>query len=573
MTRRWGRYEISGSRVRAVWPELDAGLRLVVDGRPLEPALARVEEGRDRLSWWLAGEGVEVACRATPDGRVQATVAGRGRLQRVDLEQWARGPGLGQPTVGDGWFAALEHPAAEGLGLAVDVDLSRGAYATPVAVVRDAPAGHELSALWDELDRVRARPPGLVVLANNWYQLGYVGRMDEASVAAEMEGFRDGVPVALDWYCLDDPWDGAWEDATGIWGRMDPRRFGGGLEALQARGPVGLWISPWGGYFDRHDHRVAWGRAHGFEVTAGTWPRLCLAGDHYRAHVAESMGRFTAAGVGYWKIDGVHFDCADGGHGHRVGPGGQTDQMDRFAALLGGVRAVNPATVLAFTSGSNPSPWWLQHADFVWRGGLDDDAPDELPGSRHDRFATYIDTCLDALRTTGVPVSSIVTFSLIQNQAVAYRDDAAGLDEWERHCWFLAGRGTHHHDLYVAPDSLSREEWAVLARALAWARAHERTLARSRMVGGRPQAGEPYGFVSTSAAAGEAIVCLRNPSAQAQGVRVEVGGDLLDVEPVWGPPVVADGAGHVAAELAPFEVALVTARWRRRPGRRPGPPG
>lgn len=568
MTRRWGRYEIDdGGGVRAVWPEVDAGVRLVVDGRPVHLRPVDVRERADQLSWTLAGDGVEVTCGAFPDGTVQALVAGAGCLQRVELERWTAGPGLGQPTIGDGWFAALEHPAAEGLGLALDVDLSRGSYLTPPLVVREASRGQELSALWDELDRVRARPPGLVVLANNWYQLGYVGRMDEASVGAEMDGFRDDVPLDLDCYCLDDPWDGSWTAEAGIWGRLDPTRFPLGLGALQARGPVGLWISPWGGYFDRHDARVAWGREHGYEVTEGTWPRLCLAGDRYRAHVASSMAAFTAAGVGYWKVDGVHFDCGARDHGH----GGQTDQMDRFAALLGGLRTPHRETVLVFTSGSNPSPWWLQHADFVWRGGLDDDAPAEFGGGRHDRFATYIDSCLDALRPTSVPVSSIVTFSVVENQAVAYRTDGGGMDEWERHCWFLAGRGTHHHDLYVAPDSLSRPEWDALARVLAWARAHEKTLARSRMVGGRPQAGEPYGFVSTSAAEGQAVVCVRNPSAAAQGVRVDVGGEMTDVEPVWGPPAVADGAGYVAAELGPFEVALVTGRWR--PGSRPDPGG
>lgn len=575
MTRRWGRYEVSEDHVTPAWPVAGAGVRVVVDGRDVDLAVVGVDGREGRLAWTMEGAGVAVECVATPDGEASATVSGTGRLQRIDLERWAVGPGLGQPVLGDGWFAALEHPAADGLGLALDVDLGRGPYVSPKAVVRAAPAGQELSALWDELDRVRARPPGLVVLANNWYQLGCMGRMDEASVAAEMEGFRSTVPVPLDWYCLDDPWDGAWAPETGIWGRMDPGRFGGGLGALQAAngGRVGLWISPWGGYFDRHDARVNWGRDDGFEVTDGAWPRLCLAGDRYRAHVAESMGRFTAAGVGYWKIDGVHFDCDDRAHGHAVGPGGQTDQMDRFAALLDGVREAarpGPDPVLAFTSGSNPSPWWLAHADFVWRGGLDDDAPAEFAGGRHDRFATYIDACLDALRTSGLPVSSIVTFSLVENQAVAYRTEDAGLDAWERHCWLLAGRGTHHHDLYVAPDSLSRAEWDVLARALAWARAHERTLARSRMVGGRPQAGEPYGFVSTSATEGQAIVCLRNPAATPQAVRVDVGGRIEDLEPVWGKAT-ADGPTAVAAELGSLEVALATGRWQ--PGARPGPPG
>jgi hypothetical protein len=335
---------------------------------------------------------------------------------------------------------------------------------------------------------------------------------------------------------------------------------------------LGLWVSPWGGYFDRHDLRVAWGRQHGFEVEdrgrgpddpAGPggpgaaayppWDRLCPAGDAYGRHLAESMARHTRAGVRYWKIDGVQFDCARTDHGH----GGRTDQMDRFAALLQSVRSADPGAVLTFTSGSNPSPWWLRHADFVWRGGLDDDAPESYDGGRHERFATYIDGCLDALRHSTVPVSAVVTFSVVENGARAYRDEGEGLEAWERHCWLLVGRGTHHHDLYVAPDSLSEGEWAALAAALRWARANQAVLARSRMVGGRPQPGEPYGFLSD--AGGEAILCLRNPRAVAQPLPLAFAAGLGGVEVAYGrqgavPPAVGPAS---EVELKPFEVVVV----------------
>lgn len=544
-----------------------SGLRLLVDGREV---LGRdLERRRDNRSWRLEGEGLAVdAVVEVLDGRTLTTltISGRGHVARVDAAPCQDAPGPGHPALGDGWFAALEHPGADGFGLAVDHDLATGPLHVPPLVLGHTAPGLELSALWDEVDRVRARPPGLIVLANNWYQLGYAGRMEESTVAAELDGFAR-LPVDLDFYCLDDPWDGNWTEASGLWGRMDPARFPRSLAPLHANGTgIGLWVSPWGGYFDRHDARVAWGRDHGFEVHEGSWPRLCPAGDRYGRHLRESMSSFTAAGVRYWKIDGVQFDCPSTAHGHATGAAGTTDQMDRFASLLAGVRAVDPSTVLTFTSGSNPSPWWLKHADFVWRGGLDDDAPAEFDGGRHERFATYIDSCLDALRGSGVPVSSIVAFSLVENGAVGYREEGDGPDAWARHCWLIVGRGTHHHDLYVAPDSLTSREWDALAGALRWARAHQRVLARSRMVGGRPQAGEPYGFLSTDNTTGEAIVCLRNPSARAQPVAIDLGGQLTDVEQVFGR-----GARWPVGDLDPFEVVVVSGRWR--PGTRPGPRG
>ncbi|MFP5318486.1 MAG: hypothetical protein ACLGI2_09335 [Acidimicrobiia bacterium] len=578
----WRRYVVDPERgVRADGGE---GPAVVVDGVEPDLACTAVTDGPERVSWRLEGRGVAVEVTATGDVgtgvvHTDVTVAGTGRLERVDVERGATVAGLGQPVLGPGWFAGVEHPGAEGLSLAVDVALERaGPYRLPPAVAGRAEPGFELSALWDEVDRVRARPPGLIVLANNWYQLGYVGRMDESTVGEEVRGFEAVAAthdLPLDFYCLDDPWDGQWEPATGLWGRLAPDRFPGGLDRLLGglgegvRG-LGLWVSPWGGYFDRHDFRVAWGRDHGYETEAGPpWDRLCPAGDAYGRHLAESMARHTAAGVRYWKIDGVQFDCARTDHGH----GGRTDQMDRFAALLDGVRAVGPGTVLTFTSGSNPSPWWLRHADFVWRGGLDDDAPESYEGGRHERFATYIDGCLDALRTTTVPVSSIVTFSVVENEARAYRDAGEDPVAWARHCWLLAGRGTHHHDLYVAPGSLSEGEWAALAEALRWARANQAVLARSRMIGGRPQAGEPYGFLSEHGA--EAVLCVRNPRAVPQAMALGEAAGLVDVEPVFprgrreALPTTLDAATVV--ELGPFDVLVVSARGRRTA--RPGPPG
>ena len=604
-------YTVADGVVRAVavnaTPVEDRGFRLVVDGRSVDAsqlALAgepRVSGDGSKASWRLTGNGlaVEVTVEAERDAPVIRTrlgLSGGGRLEEVDVERW--GPdalppppspadhALGQPLWGTGLFAGLEHPGAENrvtaagasMGLPVAVDLASRPWTSPALAVGSSAPGDERSAFWDELDRLRANPPRMVVLANNWYQLGYVGRMDERSVRAELEGFaavaaRHALP--LDCYCLDDPWDGEWAPEHGLWGRMAPSRFPGGLPALQASvdgrvGGIGLWLSPFGGYYDRHDARLAWGARQGYEIQGGSWPCLCPAGERYRRHLAQALTGWTAAGVRYWKLDGVQFDCAEVGHGHPVGPGGRTAQMDRFAALLDRVREVNPAAVIAFTTGSNPSPWWLRHADFLWRGGLDDDAPAEYEGGRHERFATYIDACLDALRHTALPVSAIVTFSVVENQARAYREEAGDAHAWERHCWFLAGRGTHHHDLYVAPDSLSEREWDALARALRWARANQGVLARSRMVGGRPGAGEPYGFVS--AAQGETVLCLRNPAGRAQKLTLagwELGGSAHDLTAVWGRagavPRELGGQDTAVVELEPFEVVLVSGRWQ--PGR------
>jgi hypothetical protein len=576
------RYQVVDGRPRTVaigdvavnGPEIT----LTVDGRPISDADLEPSEVVDTgagLTWTLAGAGLTVRMTVEAGAslaRKWAAITGRGRLERVELDRWdgvpLTGPhstgepvpynagavGLGQPVFGPGFFAGIEHPVAEnlvgaGLSLPVAVDLGDEPYVTPPAVV----GAGGLEEFWDHVDTLRPVPPRLVTLANNWYHLGAPGTMDEASVRAEVDGFaavaaRHDLPI--DFTTLDDGWEGDWDDATGIWGRMAPARFPSGLAPLGGR--IGLWLSAFGGYGERRAARVAWGGAHGFEVDPRT-KGLCPAGARYRAHLAQVLRDWTAAGVGYWKLDGVSFTCEEPDHGHPVGAGARTAQVDAFRDLVAGIRAVRPDAVVVFTIGSHPSPWWLADVDFVWRGGLDDTEA-EHPGTRLDRFDTYIDACLQAYRPAAMPVSALVPFAFVESEAASYRDTADG---WARHCWLAAGRGTLHHDLYVAPDSLSDGEWAVLAEALRWARDHQHVLARSRMVLGDPAAGEVYGFAARRGDAG--VLCLRNPAAEPQPVAAGWA-DLLGFEPatfraVYGPSPA--GAGPLT--LDPFQVLVMTA--------------
>ena len=580
---------VDGREVPVEGPEVV----VTVDGRrwsDADLAASDVEVAGDGrgLAWTLSGGAggltvrvVVEADRAAGVVRKRAEVSGRGRLSVIELERWPGLPcrgfettgepvpynagavGLGQPVFGPGLFAGVEHPVAENLvgaggsgatlALPVVADLGGRPWPSPGAVV----GAGGLEEFWDYVDTLRPNPPRLVVLGNNWYHLGATGLMDEASVRAEVAGFdavagRHG--LAFDFVCLDDGWEGEWGPCTGLWGRLAPTRFPSGLAALGGR--IGLWLSPFGGYGERSAARAAWAGAHGFELD----PRggLCVAGTRYRAHLADVLTRWTEAGVGYWKLDGVRFDCPDLGHGHPVGPGARTAQVDSFRGLVDGIRAVRPDAVVIFTIGSHPSPWWLSTVDFVWRGGLDDTTA-EHPGSRLDRFDTYIDTCLQAYRPAALPVSALVTFSVVESAVAGYRGDDSGPQGCARHCWLAAGRGTLHHDLYVAPDSLSDGEWAVLAEALAWARGRQPVLARSRMVLGDPAAGEVYGFAARSGTG--ATACIRNPAPRAQTVDCDwrsllgfPAGTPLTLTARYGP---SPEPGSLT--LAPFDVAVLEA--------------
>ena len=539
-----------------------------------------VEHHERRLSWVLiAPDGaltITVVVEADAGAgvvRKWAEVSGRGRLEHVELDRWdglpVDGPagtgepvpynagpvGLGQPLFGPGFFAGVEHPMAENIAtsqgatfaLPLAFDLGPEPDRTPATVV----GAGGLDDFWDYIDTLRPVPPRLVTLSNNWYHLGAPVTMDEVSVKAEIDGFagvaqRHGLD--LDFVALDDGWEGEWEAGTGLWGRMAPSRFPSGLPTAGAR--IGLWLSAFGGYGARRDARLAWARTQGYEIDRSL-NVLCAAGRRYRAHLVDVLTRWTEAGVGYWKLDGMSFTCSETDHGHVTGAGARTAQADLFLDLVGVIRRIRPDAVVAFTIGSHPSPWWLSAVDFVWRGGLDDTAARQ-PGSRLDRFDTYIDTCLQAYRPAAFPVSALATFSIVESEAASYRGEDSGLDGWSRHCWLAAGRGTLHQDLYVAPDSLTDDEWAVLAGALAWERRHEAVLARSRMVLGDPAAGEVYGFVARRR--DRAVACLRNPSARPQPIDADWPA-LLGFRPTSLSP----RFGRLADVLQPLDVLIVEA--------------
>jgi len=146
-----------------------------------------------------------------------------------------------------------------------------------------------------------------------------------------------------------------------------------------------------------------------------------------------------------------------------------------------------------------------------------------------ERFATYIDGRLHLYRPCAVPVSSLVTFSLVQAPGATYESAGESAADWERHCWLMVGRGTLHHDLYVAPDSLTLRQW-------------------------------------------EAFLCLRNPAATRQPatfaprwVLAVDAAAVLELEPVWGSaelPARTAAADRLDLELDPFAVLLFTATLR-----------
>ncbi|MBN1442176.1 MAG: hypothetical protein JXA90_05670, partial [Planctomycetes bacterium] len=322
-----------------------------------------------------------------------------------------------------------------------------------------------------------------------------------------------------DSFTLDDGWDFDWDAETLIWGRLHRQRFPGGWDALQEAGAeadigVSLWFGPIGGYSYR-PKRIAFAETAGFEIQSG---KLCLAGPRYRRHVVESFSRWAREGMDYIKVDGFWPDCQDASHGHPVGPGGTIAQMDALIETFAAWRRARADLLIGYTSGSNPSPFWLQHADFLWRGGHDDSHAGA--GTPFDRHHTYLDSVLQLHRTTDMPASAFVTFDIVQHR-IAGGDDAV----FERGFWWLAARTSLHHDWYIQASDITLDQWKMLARAAKWAKGHEKLFRFGRMVGGDPSKAEVYGFSAWDGEKG--TLALRNPSGEPRSLESSLGELLL----------------------------------------------
>jgi len=507
-----------------------SGKRCIVVLRGKGLRLRMISEMHPREWWttrWLEVEGA------------------KGKLAAVTLAAWpskeATGPqspgaigvpgsgfpgGCGQVVYTQDLFLGIAHPGAANLVTSGSISCRIPAYddllsgkpvRTRALVIGAGEAGDARRAFHGYIDKTRAVPSRMICLVNDWYWANKDKPVEALSALARMKA-ETGVPI--DSFTLDDGWDLDWDKTSGIWGRLNRQRFPGGWGSLVEAGHpaninVSLWFGPIGGYGGR-ENRIDFGKKMNYEINGD---KLCLAGPRYQAHVVESFSRWAAQGMDYIKVDGFWPDCQQPDHGHPVGPAGAIFQMDSLMKVFSAWRQARPGLVIAYTSGSSPSPFWLQHADFLWRLGADDSHAGV--GEPFDRNNTYLDTCLQLHRTTEMPISAFVTFDIVQNR-VAGNQDAA----FERGLWWLSARTSLHHDWYVQAGDLTTERWKTLARAIGWAKGHEKEFAFSRMIGGSPARGEIYGF--SAFREGRGTLALRNPSAETKAMEATPA-DLLEL--------------------------------------------
>jgi hypothetical protein len=429
----------------------------------------------------------------------------------------------GSPIEGDTWFVGFEHPLSVGrvdqgratATLPRELPLRAGTALVVSSVVGTTSYGQRRRRFLQYIERERAHPHRSFLHYNSWYDIGYFSKYDEAAALAVITAYGTELAerrgVQLDSFLFDDGWD----DPQTLWRFHDgfPQGFTQLREATARYGAApGVWMSPWGGYGEPREERVAYGKEQGYETIEG---RFALSGPSYYRRFRETCHTMIREyGVNQFKFDGT-------GNAARVIPGSQFDSdYDAMIHLIGDLRSAQPDLYVNLTTGTYPSPFFLRYADSIWRGGRDHDFAGV--GSNRQRWITYRDG--DTYR--GIvqkgplfPLNSLMLHGLIYaTHARDLNTDLGGDFTAEIRSYF--GTGTQLQEMYVTPSLLTTEDWDSLAEAAKWARRNSDVLVDTHWVGGDPQNLEVYGWAAW--ADGKGTLVLRNPKDEPQSYTFDV---------------------------------------------------
>jgi hypothetical protein len=492
-------------------------------------------------------------------------------LQFADAGATIDGNVKGSPIVSGTMYYGFEHPLSTAsvtggnvtASLVRTLPLQAGQSVTYSSVIGDSQPGQLRRTFLAYLENERPRRYKPFLHYNSWFDLGYGQRFDEAGALDRINAFGKELTVKrnvqFDSFLFDDGWD----DTKTLWG-FNPGFPNGFTEAGKAAAKyhagVGVWLSPWGGYDKEKKERIAYGRAHGYEIMQDGY---ALSGPKYykqfEATCQEMIARYN---VNQFKFDGT-------GNADRVFPGSAFDSdFDAALHLIEGLRKQKPDLFINLTTGTTASPFWLFYADSIWRNGEDHDFTGE--GTPRQRWTTYRDAQTYkniVLRGPLFPLNSLMLHGIVYARSAKDLGTDPGNDfSDEVHSFF--GSGTQLQELYITPSLLSAANWDTLATAARWSRTHAETLKDTHWVGGDPQFLQVYGWAAWSSK--EGILTLRNPSPRTQEFTVDPAKafELPDgaatayrVHSVWqtSPDQTMRAGQPLTIPLRPFEVVTFEA--------------
>ena len=305
-------------------------------------------------------------------------------------------------------------------------------------------------------------------------------------------------------------------------------------------------------YGSAKDERVEAAKREGYKVTmTDAGYGFSLNDPKYAQRFKEIMHSMVLRyGVNMFKVDGIGFE----GEHHHI-----AKEMDGMLTLLKELRAESTTPLwLSLTTGTWPSPFWLQHGDSIWRGH--GDLGSEGAGSYRMRWLRYRDAVVYHLvvaKSPWMPLSSLMLHGIVVGAVGQARhanlDHIDDINDFEQEVWTYFGMGVNLQELYLSPDRMTPAAWDVVAKAAKWARANHEMLQDSHWVGGDPlKPSVAYGYGSFHPdldGSARFSICLRNPNSKPVRVQMALHTALelpdshmeavWELEPVYVPPGLA----------------------------------
>lgn len=407
----------------------------------------------------------------------------------------------GVPVAAGSWFLGYEHPQAKNAvteGQRVRCALSqertlepgRGYRASMVLGV--VAEGQLRRSFWHYLERERAHPTRPMLHYNTWYDIGTGEPFSAKDALQRLEHVCQELAsrgVQLDAFLLDDGWDdpdsGPWQPHAGFSNES--------LTELEQRAAhwgtgLGVWFSPFGGYHEPRQRRLAAARRAGIEVReearspvkavlrargACSKERPCQEGEgdcnsdedcagglacfqtergvsppgvdasavadrtsdfcfDPAAHSAffglgiAAYYRHLLEAISRWVLGGARLLKLDG-----VGnPAGHdhtsAHDFDAAVALIADLRRANRRIFINLSTGTWPSPFWLLSSDTVWRQGHDHYFAGV--GPPRERWMTYRDAMV---YKHNVQASPLFPLNSLMVHGIIFAKDAWDLNEPE----------------------------------------------------------------------------------------------------------------------------------------------
>ncbi len=367
------------------------------------------------------------------------------------------------------------------------------------------------------IEKERCHPYRPFLHYNSWYDIGYFNKYTEKDCLDVINGFGKELVekrgVKMDSLLFDDGWDN--DETLWLFHKEFPQGFTN-VKAAAAKYGVdpGVWLSPWGGYGKPRERRIKAGSAAGFEfyedkdnpynsVFKMSGPK------YYERFSTICKEMVTKYNVNQFKFDGI-------GGNSGAGAGDYAPDFEAALKLINELRDLRSDVYINLTTGTWPSPFWLQQCDSIWRGGYDHQFTGV--GSKRQQWINYRDGMLYeriVARAPLYPINSLMVHGAI------YAERANGLNTAddkdlrdEIHSMF--GAGSQLQELYITHSLMNKQNWDDLAQAAKWARKNADVLVDTHWVGGNPVKGELYGFASWNKRQG--TLTLRNPSDKPQSI-------------------------------------------------------